>query len=267
MLSQLNESLHSIKLNSMQKLKNKVALITGATSGIGKATALDFIKNGASVIVTGRFQKTIDETVKELGSSAKGIVSDAGKMSDLLQLNNKVKNLSSQLDVLYVNAGFGKYTALESIDEEHFDEQFNVIVKGTLFTVQQLLPLMKEGGSIILNTSIVTEIGMPNSSVYSAAKSAVQSFVKTFAAELASRKIRINAVSPGPIHTNYFERSNLTQEQMEKFADAVLPQVPLARFGQPSEVAKAVTFLASDEASFMHGTEVFVDGGFPKIKI
>ena len=251
----------------MQKLKNKVALITGATSGIGKATALDFIENGATVIITGRFQNTIDETVKELGSSAKGIVSDAGKMSDLLQLNNKVKSLSPQIDVLYVNAGFGKYAPIESINEGHFDEQFNVIVKGTLFTVQQILPLMKEGSSIILNTSIVTEIGMPNSAVYSAAKSAVQSFVKTFAAELSSKKIRINAVSPGPINTNYFDRSNLTQEQIEKFAGSVFPQIPLSRFGQPSEVAKVVTFLASDDASFMHGTEVFVDGGFPKIKI
>ncbi|PKB18786.1 NAD(P)-dependent dehydrogenase (short-subunit alcohol dehydrogenase family) [Flavobacterium sp. 5] len=250
----------------MTKLKNKTALITGGTSGIGKATAIDFIENGASVIITGRFQNTIDETINELGEKAKGIVSDAGKMADLLQLGDKVKMISPQIDILYVNAGFGKYAPIEQIDENHFDEQFNVIVKGTLFTVQQILPLMKEGGVIILNTSIVTEVGMPNSSVYSAAKSAVQSFVKTFASELASKKIRINAVSPGPISTNYFERSNLTTEQIEGLAGAVLPQVPLARFGQPSEVAKAITFLASEDASFMHGTEIFVDGGFPKIK-
>lgn len=251
----------------MQKLKNKVAVVTGGTSGIGKATAIDFIENGATVIITGRFQNTIDETVNELGEQAKGIISDAGKMIDLMQLGSKVKSISPQIDVLFVNAGFGKYAPIESIDETHFDEQFNVIVKGALFTVQQILPLMKEGGSIILNTSIVTEIGMPNSAVYSAAKSAVQSFVKTFAAELASKKIRINAVSPGPINTNYFDRSNLSQEQIQSFAGAVFPQIPLARFGQPSEVAKAVTFLASEDASFMHGTEVFVDGGFPKIKI
>ncbi|MFC5976542.1 SDR family oxidoreductase [Flavobacterium salmonis] len=250
----------------MTKLNKKVALITGGTSGIGKATAIDFIENGASVIITGRFQNTIDETIKELGEKAKGIVSDAGKMTDLLQLGDKVKLISPQIDILYVNAGFGKYAPIEEIDENHFDEQFNVIVKGTLFTVQQILPLMKEDGAIILNTSIVTEVGMPNSSLYSAAKSAVQSLVKTFASELASKKIRINAVSPGPIATNYFDRSNLTSEQIEGLAGAVLPQVPLARFGQPSEVAKAITFLASEDASFMHGTEIFVDGGFPKIK-
>jgi NAD(P)-dependent dehydrogenase (short-subunit alcohol dehydrogenase family) len=250
----------------MTKLNNKVALITGGTSGIGKATAIDFIENGASVIITGRFQNTIDETINELGEKAKGIVSDAGKMADLLKLGDKVKLVSSQIDILYVNAGFGKYASIEQIDENHFDEQFNVIVKGTLFTVQQILPLMKEGGAIILNTSIVTEIGMQNSSVYSAAKAAVQSFVKTFASELASKKIRINAVSPGPIETNYFDRSNLTAEQIQSIAGAVLPHVPLARFGQAFEVAKAITFLASEDASFMHGTEIFVDGGFPKIK-
>lgn len=250
----------------MINLTGKTALITGGTSGIGKATAIDFIENGAIVIITGRNQHTVNETINELGNQAYGIVSDSGKMSDLLELGNKVKSITPYIDILFVNAGFGKYAPIEQIDEAHFDEQFNVLVKGTLFTVQQMLPLMKEGGAIILNTSIVTEIGMSNSSVYSAAKSAVQSFVKTFASELASRKIKINAVSPGPIQTNYFDRSNLSQEQIQNMAGAVLPQVPLARFGQPSEVAKVVTFLASDASSFMHGAEVFVDGGFPKIK-
>lgn len=153
------------------------------------------------------------------------------------------------------------------IDEQHFDEMFNILVKGTLFTVQQLLPLMKSGSTIILNTSIVTKIGMPNSSVYSAAKSAVQSFLKTFAAELAPKGIRINAVSPGPIETNYFQRSNLTPEQYEQFTASFAPEVPLGRFGQPEEVAKVISFLASDESSFMHGSEVFVDGGFPDIRV
>lgn len=165
-----------------------------------------------------------------------------------------------------MNAGYGKFAPLEHISEAHFDEQFNILVKGTLFTVQQILPLMKEGASIILNTSIVTEIDMPNSAVYSAAKAAVQSFVKTLAAELAPKKIRINAVSPGPIQTNFFDKTGLAQEQIQAFAGAILPQIPLARFGEASEIAKVVNFLASADASFMHGTEVFVDGGFPKIK-
>lgn len=250
----------------MLKLKDKVAVVTGGTSGIGKATAIDFIENGATVIITGRYQNTINETIKELGDHARGVVSDAGKMQDLMQLGDKVKAISPHIDILFVNAGYGKYASIELIDETHFDEQFNVIVKGTLFTVKQILPLMKEGGSIILNTSIVTEIGMQNSSVYSAAKAAVQSFVKTFASELAAKKIRINAVSPGPIKTNYFNKSNLTPEQIQDIAGAVLPQIPLARFGEPYEVAKAVSFLASNESSFMHGSEIFVDGGFPKIK-
>lgn len=250
----------------MQKLQNKTAFITGGTSGMGKATAFDFIENGAEVIITGRYQDTLEQTLRELGPKAKGFVSDTGKTEDRKLLQEKVKAFSAQIDILYVNAGYGKYAPLEHIDEAHFDEQFNILVKGSLFTVQQILPLMKEGGSIILNTSIVTEIGMPNSAVYSAAKAAVQSFVKTLAAELAPKKIRINAVSPGPIQTNFFDKTGLTQEQIQAFAGAVLPQVPLARFGEASEIAKVVSFLASADASFMHGTEVFVDGGFPKIK-
>jgi NAD(P)-dependent dehydrogenase (short-subunit alcohol dehydrogenase family) len=245
----------------MTKLLNKIALITGGTSGIGKATAVDFIAQGATVIITGRHQTTVDETVKELGSNARGIVADSSKIADLNQLADKVKTLTGKVDILFVNAGYGKFAPIEQIDEAHFDEQFNVLVKGTLFTVQSILPLMQEGGSIILNTSVVTEKGMQGASVYSAAKSAVQSFVKTFAAELSSRKIRLNAVSPGPIETAFFDKTGMTQEQINGFAGAVLPQVPMARFGKASEIAKAVTFLASEDASYMHGTEIFVDGG------
>jgi NAD(P)-dependent dehydrogenase (short-subunit alcohol dehydrogenase family) len=229
----------------MEKLKNKIALITGGTSGIGKATAIEFIEQGARVIITGRHQDTVEATVKELGSRAEGIAADSGKLADLKLLGEKVKIFAKKIDILFVNAGYGKFAPIEQIDEAHFDEQFNVLVKGTLFTVQSIIPLMEEGGSVILNTSVVTEKGMQGASVYSAAKSAVQSFVKTFAAELSARKIRLNAVSPGPIET----------------AGSILPQVPMGRFGKASEVAKAVSFLASDEASYMHGTEIFVDGG------
>jgi NAD(P)-dependent dehydrogenase (short-subunit alcohol dehydrogenase family) len=245
----------------MSKLKNKIALITGGTSGIGKATAIDFIEQGATVIITGRNQNTVDETVKELGANAHGIVADSGNIADLKSLSEKVKSLTGKVDVLFVNAGYGKFAPVEMVDEAHFDEQFNVLVKGTLFTVQAISPLMGEGGSIILNTSAVTEKGMQGASVYSAAKSAVQSFTKTFASELSARKIRVNAVSPGPIETAFFDKTGMNQEQIQGFAGAVLPQVPMGRFGQSSEVAKAVTFLASDDASYMHGTEIFVDGG------
>ncbi len=251
----------------MQRFKNKHVLITGGTSGIGKATAQEFIDHGAQVIITGRFQDTLEKTVHELGPNARGIVSDAGKMADLFALEGSVAAITPKIDVLYVNAGFGKYASLENVDEAHIDEMVNVLVKGTLFTVQQVLPLMTAGSSVILNTSIVTEVGMPDSSVYSACKAAVQSFVKTFASELSPKGIRVNAVSPGPIATNYFDRSNLSEEQVEALAGDVLAQVPLARFGEPSEVAKAVSFLASDDAFFIHGTEIFVDGGFPKVRV
>lgn len=251
----------------MKKLENKIAVITGATSGIGKATAKDFIEHGATVVVTGRYEKTVLETQQELGERAWGLVSDAGKMADLMVLQDRIRAVVPHVDILYVNAGIGKYAPIELIDEAHYNELFDIIVKGTLFTVQQVLPLMRAGGVVILNTSIVTEIGMPNSSVYSAAKAAVQSFLKTFASELAGKGIRVNAVSPGPIQTNYFERSNLTLEQMENFTKSFAPQVPLARFGMPEEVASVIRFLASDDASFMHGSEVFVDGGFPKVRV
>jgi NAD(P)-dependent dehydrogenase (short-subunit alcohol dehydrogenase family) len=249
----------------MTKLNNKIALITGGTSGIGKATAMDFIEQGATVIITGRHQDTVNATVAELDANAKGIVADSSSVADLKQLAEKIKTLTGKVDVLFVNAGYGKFAPIEMIDEAHYDEQFNVLVKGTLFTVQSILPLMGEGSSIVLNTSVVTEVGMQGASVYSACKGAVKSFVKTFASELSAKKIRLNAVSPGPIETDFFNKTGMNQEQINGFAGAVLPQVPLGRFGKSVEVAKAVTFLASDDASFIHGTEVFVDGGMVQI--
>jgi len=248
------------------KLKGKIALVTGGTSGIGKATAQLFSDQGAQVILTGRTKETVEQTVAEIGNNTLGFVSDAGSMTDLLQLHDLIRQQVSHLDLVFVNAGFGKYAPLELIDETHYNEMFDVLVKGTLFTVQQVLPLVRPKGSIVLNTSIVTEIGMANSSVYSAAKAAVQSFTKTFAAELISKNIRVNAVSPGPIETNYFDRSNLSEEQVQQFTTSFAPQVPIKRFGQALEVAQAVLFLASDDSSFIVGTEISVDGGFPKIK-
>jgi NAD(P)-dependent dehydrogenase (short-subunit alcohol dehydrogenase family) len=245
----------------MGKLSNKIALVTGGTSGIGKATAQEFIEQGATVIITGRYQDTVDSTVKELGANAIGFVSDASNLSSIKTLATQVSEKVGKVDVLFVNAGYGKFAPIEMIDEAHFDEQFNVLVKGTLFTVQAIVPLMGEGGSVILNTSIVTEKGMQGASVYSAAKGAVKSFVKTFAAELTARKIRLNAVSPGPIETAFFNKTGMNEEQINGFAGAVLPQVPMGRFGKSSEIAKTVSFLASDESSFIHGTEIFVDGG------
>jgi NAD(P)-dependent dehydrogenase (short-subunit alcohol dehydrogenase family) len=245
----------------MTKLANKIALITGGTSGIGKATAIEFIAQGAQVIITGRNQQTIDQTVTELGNNARGIVADSSRIADLQALAKNIMASEGALDIVFVNAGYGKFAPIEMIDENHYNEQFDTLVKGTLFTVQAVAPLLNEGGNIVLNTSVVTEKGMAGASVYSAAKAAVQSFLKTFASEMSAKKIRVNAVSPGPIVTDFFNKTGMNEEQINGFAGAVLPQVPMGRFGEAAEVAKAVSFLASHEASYIHGTELYVDGG------
>lgn len=254
------------KLYFMQRLQNKVALITGGTSGIGLATAKSFIDEGATVIITGRHQQTMDEAIAKLGEKAHGYVSDAGKMEDIFQLPNQVKSISRNIDILFVNAGYGKFAPIEAVTESMLDEVFSVLVKGAFFTVQSLLPLLREGSVLILNTSVVTQYGSSYSSVYSAAKSAVASFVKTFAAELTPRKIRVNAVSPGYTATNGFQKTGMTEAQIEGIIQSVAPTLPFKRFGQSSEVAKAVSFLASDDASYLHGIELVVDGGYTIIK-
>ena len=250
----------------MEKFKNKVALITGGISGMGLATAREFINEGATVIITGRSQEKINETVKQLGSKAFGFVSDAGEIADIFDMPEQVKKHAGKIDILFVNAGFGKFAPIELVKEANFDELFNVLVKGAFFTVQQLLPLINEGGSIILNTSIVTETGSQNMSIYSAAKSAVQSFIKTFAAECTNKQIRVNGISPGYITTNIFNNTGMSPEQVESVIEATIPTLPLKRFGKASEIAKTITFLASDDASYIHATEITVDGGLSKIK-
>lgn len=250
----------------MQKFKNKVALITGGTNGMGFVTAQEFINEGAIVIITGRSQETVDRAVKQLGSNAIGLVSNAGKLSDIFDLQKQLKIHTNKLDVLFVNAGYGKFAPIEMVDEAHFDELFNMLVKGTFFTVQQILPIINEGGSIILNTSFVTGFGIENFSVYSAAKSAVQSFIKTFASECTTKKIRVNGISPGYIKTNIFNNTGLTPDQIEGAVQDIIPTLPFKRFGEPSEIAKTVLFLASDDASYIHGAEIVVDGGLSNVK-
>lgn len=245
----------------MQKFKNKVVFITGGTNGMGFATAQEFIREGATVIITGRSEETVTQAVKELGSDAFGVVSNAGKLPDLLLLREQIKKYTEHVDILFVNAGYGKFAPIEMVDEGHFDELFNMLVKGTFFTVQQLLPIMMEGGSIILNTSIVTRFGMENFSIYTAAKSAVQSFIKTFAAECISKRIRVNGVSPGYIKTNIFNNTGLTPDQVQGAIESIIPTLPFKRFGEPDEIAKTVLFLASEDASYIHGAEIIVDGG------
>jgi NAD(P)-dependent dehydrogenase (short-subunit alcohol dehydrogenase family) len=250
----------------MEKLKNKVALITGGTSGMGFATAKEFINEGATVIITGRNQEKINKTVKQLGAKAVGILSDAGEIADIFAMPDQVKKHARKIDILYVNAGYGKFAPIELVEEANFDELFNVLVKGAFFTVQQLLPLINEGGSIILNTSVVTETGSANMSIYSAAKSAVQSFIKTFAAECTDKKIRVNGISPGYITTNIFNNTGMSPEQAAGVIEATISTLPFKRFGTAAEIAKTITFLASDDASYIHATEIAVDGGLSKIR-
>jgi NAD(P)-dependent dehydrogenase (short-subunit alcohol dehydrogenase family) len=250
----------------MELLKNKTALITGGTTGIGHATAEDFLREGGKVIITGRDQRTVDETVNSLGPGAFGIVSNNANMEDILTIREKAAAIFPRIDILFANAGYGKFSPIEMVTEETFDELFNVLVKGTYFTIKELLPLVNSGGSIIMTTSVVTEYGSANSSVYAAAKAAVQSFVKNLAAELLARNIRVNSVSPGYTQTDGFNKTGMTAEQITGVKQYISGILPYKRFATPLEVAKAVTFLALDNASYLHGSEIVVDGGYSVIR-
>jgi NAD(P)-dependent dehydrogenase (short-subunit alcohol dehydrogenase family) len=251
---------HQIKKN-MKRLQHKTALITGGNSGIGFATAKEFIEQGAKVIITGRKQAALDEAKRQLGDEVATILSDTEKMEDIGHLADQVKQLTGSIDIVFINAGIGKFSPIESVTEAHFDEQFNINVKGAFFTIQQLLPLMNDGGSIILNTSINAHIGMPGASVYSATKAAVITFARTLSAELLSRKIRVNAISPGPVKTAILGKTGLTTEQVDGFKSELATKVPLGRMGDPEEIAKIATFFASDDSTFVLGAELIADGG------
>ena len=250
----------------MQRFKNKFALITGGTNGMGYAVAQQFIDEGGSAIITGRSEETVDKAVRQLGEKAFGIVSNAGRMKDLMSLQNEVRQYTDTIDLVFANAGYGKFMPIENVDENDFDELFNMLVKGSFFTVQQIVPLMKSGSSVIFNTSVATEITMPNFSIYSAAKSAVQSFIKTFATELLEKEIRVNGISPGHIKTNIFNNTGLNMEQIEEAVQSIIPTIPFKRQGEPSEIANTVLFLASDEASYIHGAEIKVDAAISVIR-
>ncbi|ASK32557.1 short-chain dehydrogenase [Chryseobacterium sp. T16E-39] len=250
----------------MQRFKDKFALITGGTNGMGYAVARQFIDEGGNAIITGRSEETVRKGVKQLGDKAFGIVSNAGNMKDLMSLQDEVRKYTERIDLVFANAGYGKFKPIENVDGEDFDELFNILVKGPFFTVQQVLPLMKRGSSVIFNTSVATEISMFNFSIYSAAKSAVQSFIKTFATELVEKGIRVNGVSPGHIKTNIFNNTGLNEEQIEEAVQHIIPTIPFKRQGDPSEIANTVLFLASEGASYIHGAEIKVDAGISVIR-
>ncbi len=248
-----------------QKLANKVALVTGGTSGIGLATAKLFVAEGAHVFITGRRQTELNAAAKALGRNATAIQSDVANLADLDRLFATIQEQKLQLDVLFANAGGGSLAPLGQITEEHFDKTFNTNVRGLLFSVQKSLPLMQPGSSIILNASIVSIKGTPAFSVYSATKAAVRSFARSWAVDLKERKIRVNAVSPVLVPTPGYDLLGLTKEQVQGFVDTQLATIPLGRVGTPDEIAKAVVFLASDDSSFIDGIELFVDGGMAQI--
>jgi NAD(P)-dependent dehydrogenase (short-subunit alcohol dehydrogenase family) len=245
--------------------KNKTIFITGGTSGIGKATAKQFIKYGAKVIITGRNQATLDEVQVEMGENLLTIQLDQSDISQILGLQEKLKTLTPSLDGVFLNAGNGDISPIESVTENHFDLQFNSLVKGNFFTAQQLIPLINKNGSIVFNVSYLTEIGYAGTSILSAAKGAVKSLVKSFARELANTTIRVNAVSPGLIETAFLSKTSLSSEQLQEVAKSAIKDIPLNRFGSSQEIANVVTFLMSENASYIHGVEIPVNGGMTQI--
>ncbi len=245
----------------MTKLEGKVAVITGGSSGIGLATARRFASEGAYVYITGRRQSELDAAVRQIGKNVTAVQGDVSNLADLDRLYARVKQQHGRLDIVFANAGIGKVTALGDISEAHFDNTFNINVKGLLFTVQKALPLLQDGGSIILTASINSIKATPGLSVYSATKAAIRSFARSWTLDLQARKIRVNAVSPGSTDTPGIGHFGQTEEQRKQIVTSAVSTIPLGRLGDPDEIAKAVVFLASDDSSFITGIELFVDGG------
>jgi NAD(P)-dependent dehydrogenase (short-subunit alcohol dehydrogenase family) len=247
------------------KLEAKIALVTGGNSGIGFATAKQFVSEGAYVFITGRRAAELDTAAREIGRNVTAVQGDASNLDDLDRLFTQIKREKGKLDIVFANAGAARYAPLGSITEELYDSIFNINVKGLLFTVQKALPLMPDGGAIVLNASIVASKGFAANSVYSATKAAVRSFARTWTTDLKDRRIRVNAVSPGTIDTPGLRDLLASSEVGEQRKNIITTAVPVGRFGRPEEIAKAVVFLASDDASYITGAELFVDGGLAQV--
>ena len=251
--------------NNGQKLAGKISVITGGNSGIGLATAKRFVEEGAHVVITGRREKDLKEAAAFIGRNVTTVAGDVSRLEDLDQLYAVVKEKHGHIDILFANAGGGTVAPLATATESHFDKTFDVNVKGLFFTVQKALPLFKDGGSIILNSSVSNVLGVPAFTAYAASKAAVRSFARGWTMELKDRKIRVNSMSPGPIETPALENAGLTPEQAEQAAAQFVTQVPMGRRGKPEEIAAAVVFLASDESSYITGVDLAVDGGMAQV--
>ena len=249
----------------MSRLKNKVVVITGGNSGIGLASAQLFEKQGAKVAITARRQEAVDEYNAKASENTFAILADASKPEDNAKVFEAVQSRFGKIDVLFLNAGIAKPAPLEMSDGAFYDSHWDTNFRGPFFTVQAAQPKLNEGASIIFNTSVLNVKGMPGMSVYSATKAGLRSLVRTLSIELAGRKIRVNSVAPGPIGTPLYGKMGLTEEQQNGFAQQILPQVPLGRFGTPEEVANVALFLASDESSYVTGAEFPVDGGMAQV--
>jgi NAD(P)-dependent dehydrogenase (short-subunit alcohol dehydrogenase family) len=247
------------------RLEGKVALITGGNSGIGLATAKRFVNEGAYVFITGRRKSELDAAVKEIGKNVTAVQGDVANLDDLDRLFAQIKKEKGKIDVLFANAGIAKYAPLGAIGEELYDSIFDINIKGVLFTVQKALPLLPDGASVILNASIVASKGFSSNSVYSASKAAVRSFARTWTTDLKDRRIRVNAVSPGSTDTPGLNELLASSETGKERRKMISNTVPLGRLGSPDEIAKAVVFLASDDSSYITGTELFVDGGIAQV--
>ena len=249
----------------MGKLDGKIAVITGGNTGIGLATAKLFVAEGAYVYITGRRQEKLDQAVAEIGSNVTGVQGDVASQSDIDRLYEQVKSKHAKLDIIFANAGAAEHGPLGKITEEHFDKMFNGNVKGMVFTVQTLLPLLPDGASIIVTSSVVGSKGLSDNSIYAATKAAARSFARTWTTGLKSRLIRVNAISPGPIDTEGLRKAMDSSGMGEQMKQGISASVPLGRLGEPEEIAKAALFLASSDSSYITGIELFVDGGFAQV--
>ena len=249
----------------MKKLENKVAVITGGNSGIGLAAARAYAEQGARVVILGRNAETLDEAVASIGPAGTGVQGDVTRTEDIDRLVETVRETHGRVDILFANAGLGVFMPIEAVSEAEYDRQFDINVKGAYFTVQRLLPLMSQGASIILTASAVNEKGMAAGSLYFASKAAVRSFARSLAAELGPRGIRVNALSPGVVRTDFSSKVNISKEDFDGFVANVVAQAPLGREGTADDMANAAVFLASGDSAYMTAADLVVDGGWMNV--